>query len=218
MCSETADILRFMSSNNSSLNIDQNLSIYIPYIVEQDVNEEYIKNILYSLNIGIVKRIDFQPKYSTYMNNSGKSAFIHMERWFESTMVENLQKKILNDEELDARVVHDDPRYWVLKRNKRPIPDNYAEQLANLQKSVDKSNKQMVQRIGTLENTIDELKWWARLHDTNIEYICNKLHTNNVVLAAPVTQTSNDNMITFDTVWEHRLRKRAKSDDYDKTY
>ena len=212
MSLDAIDILRSISGERS-LNIDQNLSIYIPYIDEANATEEYIKHIFFSLDIGIVKYVDFHPKYSTYTNeDSDKSAFVYMEMWFKNPMVKRIQEKINNDEEFYARIVHDDPYYWVLKKNNNMWSVNYDKQFTNLQKNMLESNKQMNQRIllleeknNALETTIAQMKWVCRLHDANINYICNRLH------ATPSFDDSN--IATFATVCATRLGKRVKSYD-----
>ena len=212
----------------SQYNVDQTLSVYISYVADEDAREEYIKHIFNSLNLGIVKRVDFQPKYSVYSKNSiGKAAFVHMEKWLDNVCVENLQEKIMEDGDKEARIVHDDPRYWVLKRNKRPIPENYAEQLTNLQNSVFETNKQHTERISaleqyntTLETTLGQMQWWIRLHDSNIRYLCDRVNTDNPVQATVVSQPSTStpvhyNTDMFDEAWGKRLRKRTHPVNYE---
>ena len=52
MSSESPVVQQFTQKEESTmdLTIDQNLSLYIPYIENQYANEEYIHNIFYSLN------------------------------------------------------------------------------------------------------------------------------------------------------------------------
>ena len=174
--------------------IDQAMSLYIPYVADKDANRLYIAETFYNLNIGDVKRVDFQPHHSVYSTDPyGKSAFVHMERWFENVSVENLQKRIRdNIESKEARIVHDDPEYWVLKRNKNPIPDSYTENMENLvmlQQSVTVLTERtdyLAQKNTNLEATIEQMWWWIRLHDSNIRYLCNKVNPLPPVQSTPV--------------------------------
>ena len=215
----------------NTYNIDKTLSVYIPYVANEDANTEYIKNRFNTLNLGIVKRVDFQPNYSVHSKNSiGKKAFVHMV-WFDNISVEHLQEKIMNGGYIEARIIHDDPRFWVLKRNKRPIPENYAEQLANLQKSVFETNKQFTENIQSLEQknrnletTIGYMQWWIRLHDANIRYLCDRFNSNATVSATLVSQPSTSTPVSaytntdmFDGGWSRRLRKRSNQINYNET-
>ena len=238
MCSETANTVEFNS--NLQFNIDQTLSIYIPSILDEYANPQYIRSIFQNLNIGIVKRVDFQP-INTSSTSSDKMAFVHMLYWYTNVVVENLQERI-NSTGLEARIVYDDPHYWVLQKNKRPIPDNYAEQLVQLQKSAFEVNQQMNSRITNLEQknteletTLAHMQWWIRLHDANINYMCNKFGLNGgetSVLSSTDVDTTNTmtNMATTDAqvatnqvatntqniwstennAWAKRLRTRSR--------
>ena len=94
-------------------------------------------------------------------------------------MVQNLQHKIINDNE-DAKIVYNDPNYWTLLQNKRPIHDSYFKKIDNLEDMVFNFNKGMSERIyslekknSLLEDSIKELKLTIQLHDANINHIAN---------------------------------------------
>ena len=215
MCSESVSLTN-MISPTFSWNIDRNLSVYIPYVDNSCANEEYFKHVFKSLNIGIVSCVYFRTKQSVYSNTSyGKTATIYMKDWFDNISVEHLQEKILEDNGPEARIVHDDPHYWVLQENKKPVPENYIERLTHLQNEMVKTNKELFTRINfleqknlTLETTIAEMQWWIKLHDTNINYLCNKVNS-------PIVESSpNTNQVTFQTIWENRLRERSNRVNY----
>jgi len=197
-------------------NIDQTLSLYIPFVADENATEDYIAGVFYNLNIGIVKRVDFQPHWSVYSTDSvGKSAFVHMERWFENVCVEHLHERIVdNIESKEARIVHDDPEYWVLKRNKNPIPDSYSENLATLQQSVavlTGRTDYLAEKNATLEATIEQMWWWIRLHDANIRYLCDKVKPPPPPVQSTLVESSNPVNTEVDAGWGKRLRKRSYS-------
>lgn len=185
MCSETAYINDMIESwntesitktNTTFYEINNNLSIYIPHILKEYANFEYIKTIFHNLGIGEVMRIDFIT-HSYFQDD--KVAFIHMDKWYNNNMVQNLQSKIMNDNE-DAKLVYDDPNYWSLLQNKRPIQDSYFKKIDNLENIVFNFNKGMSERIYSLEkkntlleDNIKELEWTMRLHDTDIRHFAN---------------------------------------------
>ena len=91
-----------------------NPSIYIPF-VNLSCSEEYISNIIKTLLIGEVNRVDLVKKESVtphYM------ASIHFNYWYDNTASNNLRRKIT--EEQSVRIVYDDPYYWVAYKNKNP--------------------------------------------------------------------------------------------------
>jgi len=102
MCSETVFINNIIESWNADHNIDNNLSIYIPHVLEKYANLEYIKNCFHKLDIAQVIRIDFHNHQ--YLKND-KICFIHM-KWYNNSMVHNLQSKIMDNNE-DAKLVLD---------------------------------------------------------------------------------------------------------------
>jgi hypothetical protein len=66
--------------------------------------------------IGKVEHIDFISK----LGKDGKTynaAYIHFEYWFENSTAERFQERIL-DEKKEARLVYDDPWYWIVLENK----------------------------------------------------------------------------------------------------
>ena len=99
-----------MISNN-------NMSLYIPY-VRLDVEKEFMADLFGYLDIGCVSRIDFVTKTNKYGNRYHR-AYIHFERWYETIVSYNFQEKV---KEKTARLVYNDPYYWVVLEN--PIKIN----------------------------------------------------------------------------------------------
>lgn len=92
-----------------------NLSIYIPHVF-LNISKEYIINIFDILEIGKIKYIDIVPK----VNNNNKyynSAYIYFEEWYDNIVAKNFQERILNADK-EARIVYDDPYFWVILENK----------------------------------------------------------------------------------------------------
>ena len=130
-----------MSSN-------QPLSIYIPRVF-QNITKERIATILKSLDLGEVRQVDLVPR----INHAGEPynmAFIHMRLWYDSHASTNFQEKVL-DPEREARVVYDDPWYWIILENRNP-----------------KSDAQLIveQRIEVLEEAMGHV----RMHCDRLEF------------------------------------------------
>jgi len=68
------------------------------------------------LNFGYVSRVDLIQKE----NENGQaynSAYIHFREWFDNTSNRSFQERVL-DPAREARIVYDDPWYWIVLENK----------------------------------------------------------------------------------------------------
>ena len=99
-----------------SANTDyQNISLYIPHIFA-NFSKEFVAKVFEDLNIGNVKNIDFVSKYG----QDGKeynAAYIHFNEWYDTIAARNFQARVM-DSKLEARVVYDEPWYWIVLENK----------------------------------------------------------------------------------------------------
>jgi hypothetical protein len=96
----------------SSIN---NMSLYIPHIFD-NFTKDYVASVFEKCLIGKVEHIDFISK----LGKDGKTynaAYIHFEYWFENSTAERFQERIL-DGKKEARLVYDDPWYWIVLENK----------------------------------------------------------------------------------------------------
>ena len=98
----------------------QPLSIYIPRVFP-NITKARIAAIFQKLDLGEVRQVDLVPR----TNQDGEPynmAFIHMRSWSDSVSSTNFQEKVL-DPEREARVVYDDPWYWIVLENRNPKSD-----------------------------------------------------------------------------------------------
>jgi hypothetical protein len=92
-----------------------NISLYIPHIFANYTKDD-VAEVFDHQNIGKVKNIDFVSK----LGKDGKpynAAYIHFKNWFDNVPAHNLQKRVLNPE-TEARIMYEDPWYWILLENK----------------------------------------------------------------------------------------------------
>ena len=128
-----------MASNtiNTGMTFDNKLSLCIPRVVTEWANKELIINKFQALNIGHINRVDLVEKISAngikyYM------AFLHFEEWEDNAATRNIQYKIQNEEN-NARLVYDEPWYWILLKNNNPISDEDAvlqERIVHLEQQI----------------------------------------------------------------------------------
>ena len=84
-------------------------------------SEESIKDQFAYQNIGLVERVDLIHKTSAENGSEYYQAFVHFKEWFDTPATRNIQERIeAQDEEHPARLVVDDPWYWLLLRNSNP--------------------------------------------------------------------------------------------------
>jgi len=98
-----------MSSFNS------HLTLYIPRVFE-NISKNRIASTFEDLNFGVVSRIDLISKQSENGRNYN-SAYVHFEHWYDNPTTRSFQERIL-DPAREARVVYDDPWYWIVLENK----------------------------------------------------------------------------------------------------
>lgn len=91
------------------------ISLYIPHVFA-NIDCERITNIFEVLALGKVSRIDMISK----MNKSGvayNSVYIHFETWYNTLAAANFQDRV-RDPAKEARLVYDEPWYWIVLENK----------------------------------------------------------------------------------------------------
>jgi hypothetical protein len=103
------------------------MSIYIPRVFN-NINPARIKKTFEDLNIGIVDYIDTVKRHYCYSNSNTKAstsnrkkkstymAFVYFKQWNNNQSAINLMQRI-QDPSKEARIVYDDPWYWILLPN-----------------------------------------------------------------------------------------------------
>ena len=111
------NIQRTRKSNQTSkvkMSAIKNISLYIPRVFANYIAVD-VANVFESLNIGKVKAVDLVYK----MGIDGKpynAAYIHFYYWYDNAVAVNFQERVLNPNQ-EARLVYDDPWYWVVLEN-----------------------------------------------------------------------------------------------------
>ena len=90
-----------------------NISLYIPHVFAS-ISKKRIVDTFENLQIGNVKRIDFVYKkgHSEY-----NAVYIHFNYWYDNIAARNFQERVLNPN-MEARVVYDEPWFWIVLENK----------------------------------------------------------------------------------------------------
>lgn len=113
----------FKFNMSASLQINQTMSLYIPY-VSSEVTKEQVAYVFESNLFGEISRVDFISK-TDYNNHYYNAVYIHFKEWKNSIMVHHFQEKLVDymnkKTENMVRVVYDDPYYWNVFINKSSL-------------------------------------------------------------------------------------------------
>jgi len=128
-------------------------SIYIPRVFE-NITYDKIKYVFEVLELGKVSHIDLINKDSI---SGTKMAFVHFEDWYTNPAAQNLAEKIL-DPSREARLVYDDPWYWILLPNNKPIPQQFKQDNVQERQVPTESIEQLNYIIAQYKSKIDDLE------------------------------------------------------------
>ena len=156
------------------IQLDSKLSLYIPRITPDWADEDAIAEQFHNQDVGYVERVDLIHK----VGNNGKEyfqAFIHFDHWYETSVAYNIQERINDaDSNRQARLVYDDPWYWMLLRNTKPRTEaerRLEARILILEQALANSTANLldkvVKHIESTEINIDSLK--CRLYDLELE-------------------------------------------------
>jgi hypothetical protein len=97
-----------------------NLSLYIPHVFA-NISKKMVAETFENLRIGNVKRIDFVYKRGS--NGEYNAVYIHFNYWYDNIAACNFQERVL-DPNREARIVYDEPWYWIVLENKTKKVDS----------------------------------------------------------------------------------------------
>jgi hypothetical protein len=105
--------------------VDQSLSLMIPRVFPKWIDEQKIIDIFHQQQLGRVYKVSIiRVPDSKKRSIPIYQAFIYFSAWYENTIAYNFQQRIYGPK-AQARVVYDDPWYWVVFENtKRRLSNN----------------------------------------------------------------------------------------------
>ena len=184
----------------TGMTFNNKLSLFIPRVVPEWASREMIADKFKMLDIGTISRVDFHEKSSA---NGVKyyQAFLHFEMWEDNAATRNIQARIYNSEQC-ARLIYDDPWYWILLKNHNPLTHEEVAVNAALQERVVALEEQIVQiqhNVAYWNNvTYTQLNWhysllaplWAHAVNTGMNE------------GQPAWLNNNDNAPTMEEIVE----------------
>ena len=101
----------------------QPTTVYIPR-VHSNIEESDIRGQFEYYKLANVLRVDWVFKYDNDGNLTFKQAFVHLV-WMHNETAFSLKSKIENGEQ--ARLIYDDPKYWILLQARNPLPQSVVD-------------------------------------------------------------------------------------------
>lgn len=115
-----------------SFSIDQSLSLMIPRVFPQWIDEQTIIDIFHQQHLGRVYKVSIiRVPDSKKRSFPIYKAIIYFSAWYNNTIAYNFQQRIFGAKK-QARVVYDDPWYWVVFENKTRRLSNNDKRLMRL--------------------------------------------------------------------------------------
>jgi hypothetical protein len=96
------------------------MSLYIPHVFA-NISKKMVAETFENLRIGNVKRVDFVYKRGS--NGGFNAVYIHFNYWYDNVAACNFQERVL-DPNREARIVYDEPWYWIVLENKTKKVDS----------------------------------------------------------------------------------------------
>ena len=172
--------------------------LYIPdYVLPTDI--DCIKYTFEKLNLAKVDKVEFVPHLECEYNcdpepNIYGGALVYINYWFNNISVDHLKERI-KDPEKEARIVYDDPLYWVLEQ------DDYDE-------DQDKLISNIKQKLDLHTNSVNHLYQWISNNNYNLSYLlaCNRKE----YIKRQKIMKREDNL-KAQRRWKKRLRPRYRN-------
>jgi len=95
--------------------MSQPMSIFIPRVFD-NITKQFVIDTFHKLLLGEVSHVDFVAKLS----NNGETynaVYVHFHKWYDNIASENFRIRAA-DAEKEARIVYDEPWYWICLENK----------------------------------------------------------------------------------------------------
>ena len=129
------------------------LSVYIPHVSCEWANTNKITERFNLYEIGLVERVDLVLKPNTG-SEPYYHAFVHFDMWHDTPATRNLQERIF-DPNRQARLVYDDPKYWILLKNKNPMTEIEVRMEKRIEELESNSKQMKTVELGHLERIMN---------------------------------------------------------------
>jgi hypothetical protein len=199
----------------TGMTFNNKLSLFIPRIVPEWASQDMIVDKFKAHDIGTINRVDFVEKQSG-MGVKYYQAFLHFDNWDDNACTRNIQERIY-DSERSARLVYDEPWYWILLKNNNPLTETEV---------VSQSQVALQERICELEEQVSQFQtnmiYWNNLVFTQMNCYNHQLaplwaHAmeNGMSEAHPEWVNNDDEPPTMTEIAEQSAMISEDSDTHD---
>ena len=150
-----------------------NLSVYIPR-VNNNVTEDYIKQVFRNHHIAIVERVDFVEVVNPApgFEDKSMSAFVHFDAYFYDDKTDEMYESVFENGK--SWKFYPDPNsneYWLLLKNHNPVQATKLNihQLAENHRILEEAGAIQSQYIQELYHTINFIKYENEQRLTRLE-------------------------------------------------
>ena len=175
-----------MNTSNNSYELNPNLSLYIPHVFP-NFTKEYIVKVFENLGIGYVDHVDLVSKQDRFGRNYN-AAYVHFAEWFAGPATEHFQERVVNPNK-EARIVHDEPWFWIVLENTAKKYEPGARKPINLEPTPDVSMVEIaadLSDVSEIDTLISE-----HFNESNYDfenYLEDELRSENEKLRATISK------------------------------
>ena len=147
-------------NNKMEYNMNQTLSLMIPRVFPQWINNKEIAKVFADQQIGKVYKVIIRHTKTEYKNGVKipiYTARVYFHYWYNNKIAYNFQQQIIKKKQ--ARIVYDDPWFWTIFENKRTKLSNNDERRMRVSRNMYRKRMHLHATIADIEMKIkDNLK------------------------------------------------------------
>ena len=155
--------------------VSSQFSVYIPRVFANIPDEKIVKSFEY-LELGKVDKMDV--KYRTGVDGTTfKMVFIHFKEWYSNSAALHFRERVENPE-VDAKLVYDDPWHWIVLPNKSAHVDT-SKNMPMVSNS-DFNIEKCLMRIDGMKRDLNNLYDKLLRTSNNEEHVDGDIETGNM--------------------------------------
>ena len=151
------------TANKAKVVVDQDLSLIIPRVFPQWVDEQLIIDIFDRQRLGRVYKVSIihMKRESKRCGHPMYKAFVYFSAWYDNIVAYNFQQRIFANG--NAKVVYDDPWYWVAMENKQQRLSNNDKRIMRVAYQ-NYLSEQMIEKISaSIMKMENQLTGWCKV-------------------------------------------------------
>ena len=117
--------------------IKQNMSLVIPRVFPQWVDEEKIRDVFHKQHFGRIYKVKIirMKEEEEKRGHPVYKAFLYFSCWYDNEIAYNFQQRLLSGKR-EARVVYDDPWHWIVFENTKKRVSAVDRQLMRIERQI----------------------------------------------------------------------------------